>query len=384
MNKLTRVVLADDSPFVCSMLKNYLQSTTEFDVLGIAYNGLEALDLVKELRPDVVTLDLEMPKMNGLEVIEHVMHECPTPIVVISGISRNASKITLKALELGAVDFVLKYTPGIEINPAYLQADIVSKVKGASNIRVIRSLKSQENFNSNSDTKLYPFFDYRAKKKFPPSTHFPFSHDNMIDAGVLVIGASTGGPVALKELINNLPSNYPQAIVVVQHMNSSFTRVLASQLNKNTNFRVKEAEDGDVLMQGLIIIAPGDYHLIIGSDLRVKLTKGPKVKGHRPCIDVTMQSVSQVHGSKTKGVVLTGMGDDGSMGLLAIKSKWGTTYVQDPADCVVDSMPNSAIKKGVVDFVEPCSKIASLLCSNIGRESIKSANSGSIKSANSR
>ena len=142
----------------------------------------------------------------------------------------------------------------------------------------------------------------------------------MIDAGVLVIGASTGGPVALKELINNLPSNYPQAIVVVQHMNSSFTRVLASQLNKNTNFRVKEAEDGDVLMQGLIIIAPGDYHLIIGSDLRVKLTKGPKVKGHRPCIDVTIQSVSQVHGSKTKRVVLTGMGDDGTIGLLAIIS----------------------------------------------------------------
>ena len=181
MNKLTKVVLADDSPFVCSMLKNYLQSTTEFDVLGLAYNGLEALDLVKELRPDVVTLDLEMPKMNGLEVIEHVMYECPTPIVVISGISRNASKITLKALELGAVDFVLKYTPGIEINPAYLQADIVSKVKGASNISVIRSLKSQENLNSISDTKLYPFFDYSAKKKFPSSTHFPFSHDSMIE-----------------------------------------------------------------------------------------------------------------------------------------------------------------------------------------------------------
>ncbi|HSG30024.1 MAG TPA: chemotaxis-specific protein-glutamate methyltransferase CheB [Thermodesulfobacteriota bacterium] len=379
MSKLTKVVLADDSPFVCSMLKNYLQSTTEFEILGVAYDGLEALDLVKQTRPDVLTLDLEMPKMNGLEVIEHVMYECPTPIVVISGISRNASDITLKALEMGAVDFILKYTPGIEINPEYLQADIISKVKGASNIRVIRSLKSHEHYKANKDTKLYPFFDYAPIKKAPAGISYHSTQDNIIEAGVLVVGASTGGPVALKELINHLPDNYPQAIVVVQHMNSSFTRVLASQLNKNTNFRVKEAEDGDMLMKDLILIAPGDYHLMIGSDLRVKLTKGPKVKGHRPSIDVTMQSVSQVYGSKTKGVVLTGMGDDGAMGLLAIKSKWGSTYVQEPSDCVVDSMPKSAIKKGVVDYIEPCWKIASLLGSNISKGSMKSASSKSVR-----
>ena len=356
--KKINVVIADDSPFVCSMLSAYLKQDGDINIADITYNGLDTIDKIKKIRPDVATVDLEMPGVNGLEVIESVMYECPTPIVVVSGISRNASEITLKALELGAVDFILKYTPGVEIRPEHLKADIISKVKAASRIRVIRSIRTNKLSALEDATSLYPFFSSRKKIQHRSSTEIkPVINPE----GVLVIGASTGGPVAIKELLNNLDENFPMAIVIVQHMNASFTRVFASQLDKSLKFRVKEAEDGDSLLRSRILVAPGDFHLIIGSDLRVKLTKGPKVKGHRPSIDVTMQSVAQIYGSKTTGVILTGMGDDGTMGLLAIKSKWGNTFVQSPEDCVIDGMPKSAIAKGVVDHVATASVISALL-----------------------
>jgi len=355
--KKINVVIADDSPFVCSILSAYLKQDQDINVTEIAHNGLETIDKIKKLRPDVATVDLEMPMMNGLEVIENVMYECPTPIVVVSGISRNASEITLKALDLGAVDFILKYTPGIEIKPEHLKADIVSKVKAASQIRVIRSIRTKKLSHLEAGTNLYPFFS--ADKKINTRSNIDRSYIN--PDGILVIGASTGGPVAIKEILNNLDEKFPMAIIVVQHMNASFTRVFASQLDKSLKFKVKEAEDGDSLTRGRILVAPGDFHLIIGADLRVKLTKGPKVKGHRPSIDVTMQSVAQIYGSKTTGVILTGMGNDGTMGLLAVKSKWGTTYVQAPEECIIDGMPKSAIAKGVADHIATASKISKML-----------------------
>ncbi len=355
-----RVLVVDDSPFVCRLLTSHLQSSPDFEVVGVALNGARAVDLTADLRPDVVTMDLEMPEMNGLEALQRIMYDHPTPVVMISGVSRKAANITLQALEAGAVDFVLKYTPGVDMNPDTLRLEILSKVRAAAGIKVVRSLRpysakqqrEKREFIHVAPTNGNGAADFAAQSK----SVIPY-----LPGGVVIIGASTGGPVAVRELLAQLPADFPAAIVVVQHIPASFTPVLAAQLDRRVAVKVKEAQAGDRLRAGQVFIAPGDFHLLIRPDSRVQLNQGPKIKGHRPSIDVTMQSAAQVYGAHTKGVVLTGMGSDGSLGLVAIHAKGGKTFAQDGASCVVNGMPQRAIEKGVVDYVAPPSKIADLL-----------------------
>ncbi len=358
MNNRIRVLVADDSPFICRLLSSYLHYSSDFQVVGTALNGIQAFKLVKELRPDVVTLDLEMPGMVGLEVLQSIMQECPTPVVVISGISRESATVTLQALKLGAIDFIMKCNPAVKIRPDALRQEIVKKVRAASQIRVIRSL-SRRNFEKK---EVNPFLlPSQAADDQDKLRNNSTLRDESVK-GVVVIGASTGGPLALCELLSNLPDDFSEGIIIVQHMPGTFTRVLSAQLSRYTNIKVKEAEDGDLLEPNTALVAPGDYHMLLGSDSRVKLSKGPEVKGHRPSIDVTMQSVAQVYGSRTKGVLLTGMGDDGSMGMVFIRSKGGKTYLQDKDSCVVSGMPQSVIEKGgVVDHIGPPWQIAKIL-----------------------
>ena len=373
------VVVADDSPFVCRLLTSYLQSSPDFQVVGTALNGARAVELVKELRPDAVTLDLEMPEMNGLEALEHIMHDCPTPVVLVSGVSRRAASITLQALDMGAVDFVLKYTPGVHTNPEALRQEIMAKVRTASQIKVIRSLRHRRPQDRETVPALRPLDrlgttqaqDTAPSPAYPPTT--PEVDDtpperaqrrdvlSFLPGGVVVIGASTGGPVALRELLSSLPANFPAAVIIVQHMPATFTGVLAAQLDRQVPFKVKEAETGDRLQPGLALVAPGGYHLLLQPDSRVELNQGTEIGGHRPSIDVTMQSVAQLYGARAKGVVLTGMGNDGSLGLVSIRVKGGKTFAQDAASCVVSGMPQRAIEKGAVDHVAPPAKIAQLL-----------------------
>ena len=352
-----RVVVADDSPFVCRLLTSYLQSSPDFQVVGTALNGSRAVELVKELRPDAVTLDLEMPEMNGLEALEYIMYDCPTPVVLVSGVSRRAAAITLQALDMGAVDFILKYTPGVDTDPEALRQEIMAKVRAASQIKVIRSLRprrqDRETVGPGRAQGITPaMVDERTQRRDVP----PF-----LPGGVVVIGASTGGPVALRELLGNLPADFPAAVIVIQHMPATFTGVLAAQLGRHIVLKVKEAEMGDRLQPGLVLVAPGGYHLLLRPDSQVELNQGPEIGGHRPSIDVTMQSVAQLYGARTKGVVLTGMGSDGSLGLVAIRAKGGKTFAQDAASCVVNGMPQRAIEKGVVDHIAPPARIAQLL-----------------------
>ncbi len=358
MNNRIRVVVADDSPFVCRLLSSYLNSLSDFQVVGTALNGVQAFDFVKELRPDVVTLDLEMPGMVGLEVLEKIMQECPTPVVVISGIGREAATVTLQALNSGAIDFIMKCNPGGMISPDTLRQEIVKKVRAASQIRVIRSLTRRSFERKGVNPFLFPTHTTEVRNELRNN---PSRKDEPIK-GVVVIGASTGGPLALCELLSNLPDDFSEAIIIVQHMPGTFTRVLAAQLSRYTKIKAKEAEDRDLLQPNSALVAPGDYHMLLGSDSRVKLSKGPLVKGHRPSIDVTMQSVAQVYGSGTKGVLLTGMGDDGSIGMVFIRTKGGKTYLQDKDSCVVSGMPQSVIEKGgAVDHIGPPWQIAKIL-----------------------
>jgi two-component system chemotaxis response regulator CheB len=371
MTRLIRIVVADDSPFVCRLLTSYLQSSSDFQVVGTALNGARAVELVKELRPDAVTLDLEMPEMNGLEALEHIMYEYPTPVVLISGVSRRAAAITLQALDMGAVDFILKYTPGVNTNPEALRQEIMAKVRVASQIKVIRSLRPRRPQNRQTVPSRRQAQDTTPSPTSPPTT--PGVGDTALErarrrdsspflpSGVVVIGASTGGPVALRELLSNLPADFPAAVIIVQHMPATFTGVLAAQLDRQVAFKVKEAEAGDRLQPGLALVAPGGYHLLLRPDSQVELNQGPEIEGHRPSIDVTMQSVAQLYGTRAKGVVLTGMGNDGSLGLVSIRAKGGKTFAQDANSCVVNGMPQRAIEKGVVDHVAPPAKIARLL-----------------------
>lgn len=365
MTRPVRVVIADDSPFICKLMSSYLQSSPDIEVVGTALNGKRAIKLVQELRPDAVTLDLEMPGMHGLDVLEYIMHECPTPVIIISGVSRKAAAVTLRALELGAVDFILKYTPGVDTNAEALRQEIIDKVRTGSTIKMIRSLRtgqSQRGLHWNG-----PELTASSPVSIVETPEMGQTQPNRqelapyLPGGVIVIGASTGGPMAVRDLLKCLPADFPGAIIVVQHIPASFTQVLAAQLNRQVSLTVKEATAADRLKPGLVLVAPGDYHLLLQPSARVELNQGPEIMGHRPSIDVTMQSVAQIYGSRTTGVVLTGMGSDGSQGLVAIRAKGGRTFAQDTATSVVNGMPQRAIEKGVVDRVGSPSEIAKFL-----------------------
>jgi two-component system chemotaxis response regulator CheB len=375
-----RVVVADDSPFVCRLLTSYLESSPDIQVVARALNGVAAVELVQTLRPDAITLDLDMPGMDGLQTLEQIMHDCPTPVIMVSGISQRAVAITLKALEMGAVDFILKYTPGADTDPELLRQEIIAKVRAASQVKVIRSIRSAARPQAPDLPRMRPGREPDELKEPVviretitgdedtglPVT-LPLQMVPYLPLSVIVIGASTGGPVALRELLSHLPADFPAAIVVVQHIPAGFTEVLAAQLDRQVPIHVKEAARDDRLEAGLALIAPADYHLLLKPNARVMLNHGPEINGHRPSIDVTMQSVAQVCGSRTVGVVLTGMGNDGVLGLAEIRAKGGQTFAQDAATCVIDGMPRRALERGVVDRVGSPVEIARLLEFGPGR-----------------
>ncbi|KAF0248990.1 MAG: two-component system chemotaxis family response regulator CheB [bacterium] len=360
MSSKTRVLIADDSKFICSLLTSYLQSDPDIEVVAIAKNGKEAVEKVKALRPDVITLDLEMPIMSGLEAIDKIMAETPTPAIVITGVSTQDANATLKAINLGAVDFIFKYVPGSNLNPKELFREIIVKVKAAAKTKLIRSLRNRLNDNdsyikTNIPSKIAPINTKLADKQSLSERY------SLLPGGVVVIGASTGGPIAIRELLTELPETFPSAILIIQHIPASFTKVLAAQLNRQVSIEVKEAQEGDKLKAGQVLVAPGGFHTIITPDSQVKLTSGVEIESHIPSIDVTMQSVAQVYGRFTKGILLTGMGKDGCQGLLTIRAKGGTTFAQDAESCVINGMPQSAIELNVVDYIASPKNIAALL-----------------------
>ena len=359
MSQKIRVLVADDSPFVCRLLTSYLHSAPDFEVVATAFNGRLALEKVKALRPDALTLDLEMPEMDGLEALARIMRECPTPVVAVSGVSGRAATRTLQALDLGAVDFVLKYAPGANVRPADLCREILAKVRAASRIQVVRSVGGRIRATHNAGRG--------------PSSALPVRTAEEAAGIVVVIGASTGGPLALRELLTVLPADFPAGIVVVQHMPRNFTAVLAAQLDHHCRLRVREADDGDEISPGIALVAPGGYHLLLRPGMRVATCAGSEARGYCPSIDAAMESAARVYGARSMGVVLTGMGDDGASGLHAIHEKGGLTFVQDSGSCVVDGMTQRARERGPVDHVAPPARIAQLLLYELERRSVHAA-----------
>ncbi len=339
-----RVVVVDDSAFMRRFISDLLHSDKDLNVIATAINGIDAVEKVKTLKPDVVTMDIEMPEMDGLNALKTIMQECPTPVVMLSSRTKVGADATFRALELGAVDFVAKPSGNISLDLEKIQDELVSKVRVAAQAyqRVIRLTLPAE--KADQDTVV-------SKGVLGI---------NLLPQKIVAIGTSTGGPRALQTVLSGLPGNIMAGFAIVQHMPAGFTKSLAERLNNISELRVSEAYDGDELSAGRALIAPGDKHMKIervGSSFYVKLSDEPPVGGLRPSIDKLMESLVECD-VPLVGVLLTGMGHDGVAGLKKIQAANGYTIVEDESTCIVYGMPRAAIESKCVDRVVPLSLVS--------------------------
>jgi two-component system chemotaxis response regulator CheB len=334
MGRDIRVLVVDDSTFARSTIVAKLETDPEIEVVGQARDGVEAVEMTKELKPSVVTMDVTMPRMDGLASLERIMVECPTPVVMLSALTGEGTEATIRALELGAVDFFLK--PSVA-NPAGTKestGELLEKIRVAVKARLPRRGAPPKPV---------------TRRSRPRSTKLE---------KVVVIGSSTGGPQALSQVMPAIPRDIPACIMIVQHMPKGFTKSLAKRLDELSELEVKEAQAGDLAEPGMALLAPGDYHMTIGMDGRIVLGQGPTECGVRPSVNVTMEAVARVYGAASMGVVLTGMGSDGTRGAKLIRAAGGRVIVQDEATCAVYGMPGSVVNAGQADSVLPLSNIA--------------------------
>jgi two-component system chemotaxis response regulator CheB len=343
-----RVAIADDSPFTCSLLASYLEASGECRVVGMAHDTRSTLDLIRDHNPDVLTLDLQMPGGDGLDLLEQLGSEPSVSVVVISGVTRLAAATTLRALELGAVDFVLKYTPGAPVSRASLRREIVSKVKIAATARP--AARAVRPLAVAPSTPILAAPRLPAKPAPRPETD-----------GLVVIGASTGGPRAIGEVLGQLPPDFSLPCIVVQHLPSTFTQPFATQLERHTRLPVRIAETGDRIEPGVILVAPGAMHLVVRADGRVHLQTPASRDIYRPSINLAMTSAADAYGAAVIGVLLTGSGDDGAEGFQRIREAGGEGYVQEPSSCVVASMPERAIERAGASHVGTPERIGQFL-----------------------
>ncbi|MDD5160091.1 MAG: chemotaxis response regulator protein-glutamate methylesterase [Sulfuricurvum sp.] len=330
-----RVLIVDDSATARAVLREILESDPMIEVVATASDAYIARDKIVELRPDVVCLDVEMPRMDGITFLKRLMHYMPIPVIMVSSLTQNGAKTTLEALEAGAVDFVPKPHSHIYDGKDEMRDELLSKIKVASKVRVQkRILTNPQQANTTS---------------LAETTH-----------KILAIGASTGGTEALKDVLMGLPRNAP-GTVIVQHMPANFTAPFADRLNGLCAMEVREARNGDSITPGVALIAPGDYHMVVrrsGARYYVEIGSGEKVSGHRPSVDVLFNSVAKIAGANAIGVILTGMGGDGARGLLSMRNAGAKTIGQDEASCVVYGMPKVAYELGGVEKQLPLSQVA--------------------------
>lgn len=344
--KKIRVLLVDDSAFMRKVLHEIVTGDPQLEVVGQAKDGQEAIAMADSLKPDVITMDLNMPRMDGLQATERIMSQNPRPIVVVSSESREGAASTLCALELGAIEFVPKPTSGIDLDMKSVGEELNRKLKMAAKVRVVRTA-----------ARVKP--QHGGTRHV--ATHTSIPKETCAIAGhrfpLVVLAASTGGPATIMRLAPEFADDFPAAVLVVQHMPPAFSGQYAVQLAEVTDLEVKEAEANDVLRPGVIYVCPGSHHLRVTSQGRISLDNGPRIGGYRPCADVAMESAAAFAGSMTVGVVLTGMGNDGSRGVQAIKAAGGVVLAQDEASAVIFGMPAEAIKTGVVDQVLPLDQV---------------------------
>ena len=342
--KKIRVLIVDDSAFMRKVLETILLTDENVQVIGHAKDGREAVRLSESLKPDVITMDINMPVMDGLQATAEIMTTNPRPIVVVSSESRQGAASTLRALELGAIEFVAKPSSGIDLDMHSVREDLLRKVRLAAKVRVVRSARIAAEIK-NADIKPIAPPLAPASRSTTAS-----SHDQRFP--VVVLAASTGGPATVMRLAPGFTRDFPAAVILVQHMPAAFTTQYATQLSEFTGVRVKEAENNETLTSGTFYICPGGQHLRVMPTGRIQLDgSSGRINGYLPNIDITMESVAAFAGPLSIGVILTGMGNDGAAGARAIKSAGGMVLAQDEATSVIFGMPAEVIKAGVVSQV---------------------------------
>ncbi len=339
---MIRVLIVDDSALIRNILTTELSKCRDIEVVGSAVDPYVARDKIVRLRPDVITLDLEMPRMNGLALLAKLMKYYPLPVVVVSSLTPKNSEAAIQALELGAVEVICK--PGSASRTPEISRQLIDAIRAAASAQITRQQVVSETSAPSSITRPFPF---QASNK------------------VLAIGASTGGTQAIESILRDLPPTSPGTLIV-QHMPEQFTTCFAKRLNQISPMEVREARDSDPVGLGVALVAPGNQHMLLqqsGAGYLVRIKAGPAVNHHRPSVDVLFQSVARIAGSSAVGVLLTGMGADGAKGLLAMHEKGAYTLVQDEQTCVVFGMPREAVKLGAVDDVVPIQGIPQAIIS---------------------
>lgn len=347
MQKKIKVLCVDDSALIRSLMTEIINSQPDMEVCATAPDPLVARELIKQHNPDVLTLDVEMPRMDGLDFLEKLMRLRPMSVVMVSSLTERGSEITLRALELGAVDFVTKPRVGIRDGMLEYAEKLADKVRAASRARVRQNPQ--------------PHAAAAAAAHGQTAAAAPLINNPLVSTEKLIIvGASTGGTEAIREVLTPLPPDAP-AVLIAQHMPPGFTRSFAQRLNGLCRISVKEAEHGERVLPGHAYIAPGHAHLLLarsGANYIAHLSDDPPVNRHRPSVDVLFRSAAQHAGKNALGVILTGMGRDGAAGLLEMKKAGAYTFAQDEASCVVFGMPREAIAMGGVDDVAPLSDMS--------------------------
>ena len=347
MARKIRAVVVDDSAFMRKSLSLMMEGSGEIEIVGMARDGLEGIEMVKKKMPDIVTMDIEMPKMDGITALQKIMKECPTPVLMVSSLTTDGAKETLRAMEYGAIDFIPKEMSYVSVNIGKIKDDLIEKVKTivrqkslSLRLERIRSLGVRKTESNNSRSipvslEALPNIGYRA----------------------VGLGISTGGPLSLQKVVPKITAKLSVPLFIVQHMPPKFTKSLAERLNSLSEVEVREAEDGEIVKSGVVYIAPGGLHMVVekttANQVKIVITDKPVESLHHPSVDVMINSLLKVYGKYTLGVIMTGMGHDGAGAIKELKLLGGYSIAQDEESCVVYGMPKAIVDAGFADLVLP-------------------------------
>ena len=383
-----KVLVVDDSSFFRRRVSEIINQDPSLEVIDTAQNGREAVDKALRLQPDVITMDIEMPVMDGISAVREIMAKCPTPILMFSSLTHDGAKATLDALDAGALDFLPKKFEDIARDKEEAIKLLQQRVKAIARRRLFMSA-ARPAPSSHLSTSSSPSSTSVVGQGFTSSRALASSAERAVAPAIpaqsaapvhfkksgksyqlLAIGTSTGGPVALQAVLTQLPANFPYPILLIQHMPATFTAAFAARLNGLCQISVKEAEDGDLLRPGAAYLAPGGKQMMLdgrGSNARIRIIEGNDKVNYKPCVDITFASLAKSHADKVLAVVLTGMGADGRDGARLLKEQGSTIWAQDEASCVVYGMPQAVAKAGIASESLPLDKIAQRIMVEIGR-----------------
>lgn len=344
---MIKVLIVDDSAFMRKALSSMLQEDPEIKVIGTARDGLEALQMIEDLKPDIVTMDVEMPRMDGITALREIMSKNPVPVIMVSSLTTEGAKITLEALELGAVDFIPKNLSELSVNIVKIKGMLLDKIKTIARKGIVK--------------RRPPIKPPETKIEVPKLEISKTRISTERKVGLVSIGTSTGGPKALQEIIPKLPKDFPVPIVIAQHMPPNFTKPFAERLNQLSQLSVKEAEEGEKVQAGVVYVAPGRGHMRLkrrGIETYITISEDREEFIYRPSVDALMLSVAECFPGRSLGVVLTGMGNDGVKGAKKIKETGGRVFAQSEETCVVYGMPRAVVEAGIADKVVPLDEMA--------------------------